>query len=36
MREIRDQLIKAQMKLIDIESKDWCGEINFTDLKKSY
>ena len=33
MEQIRDQLIKAQMKQIDIESRNWCEQINYKALK---
>lgn len=36
MREVRDQLIRAQMKQIDDECKDWTYKIDFRKLKSIY
>ena len=36
LREIRDGLIKGQMKILENNSQYWSGKTKFTLLKKSY
>ena len=36
MREIRDELIEAQINQVNLKAKIWNNKTRFMDLKKSY